>query len=637
MAKIDELVVTVRANLGNFKNQMRNVAKSASDTTKRTRKAFSSMNDKLNSSFDKLGETVNKFRGALSLAAGAAGIGFLAKQALNAADEIGKLSSNVGINTDLLQELSFAASMTGVSQEDLNSSLLRFNRRLADAAAGSAEFAKGFESLGVQIKDNNGALRPTEEVLKEVADGVNALGSESAQASALFKVFGDSGFKLVNLFKGGSADIEAFAKEAKDLGLVLDSESIAAAEKANDEFDKLSKLISGQFTMAVANNAELIGQWTRDFIESTKTVIGWGQAIGQVLGVGKSLEQQLESEKERLRELEDAQSDVVNNWLNIVGLGSDVNSAIEEQKNKIVALEAEINGANATKERELEIEEERRNSAAATSAALAKQKEEELAAKKALEEAQEARRQAAEEGKELAEELILQQEENSELKLELLEEEKARELEILQTARDKDLISEDQFIEAKNELQKKQQAREKKRREEEGKRKIENAKQTLKQEQEFIGNIQSLAKGNSKELFEITKKAQLAMAVVRGFSAIQAALASAPFPANLYAAALVAAQSASNIKAIQAQSFNRGIDSVPGIGSKDTVPAILTPGERVVPKETNKDLKRFLEMQNDRGGEMQVNVNIGLNDNAIDIIEAALIERGNLNTGLQVS
>ena len=37
--------------------------------------------------------------------------------------------------------------------------------------------------------------------------------------------------------------------------------------------------------------------------------------------------------------------------------------------------------------------------------------------------------------------------------------------------------------------------------------------------------------------------------------------------------------------------FNEGIEYVPGSGDKDTVPAMLTPGERVVPAEINKRLE----------------------------------------------
>lgn len=53
--------------------------------------------------------------------------------------------------------------------------------------------------------------------------------------------------------------------------------------------------------------------------------------------------------------------------------------------------------------------------------------------------------------------------------------------------------------------------------------------------------------------------------------------------------ALGAAAAAGTVAAIQAAAgplllLNRGIDEVPGVGNRDTVPALLTPGERVTPK-----------------------------------------------------
>lgn len=111
----------------------------------------------------------------------------------------------------------------------------------------------------------------------------------------------------------------------------------------------------------------------------------------------------------------------------------------------------------------------------------------------------------------------------------------------------------------------------------------------------FFGGITALAKTAGKEGFEIAKQTATAQATIDGIRAIQAALANPPgFPFNALIVAGVAAQTAANIINIQRQQFNKGTDYVPGIGNKDTVPALLTPGERVVPKETNKDLTRFL-------------------------------------------
>lgn len=111
----------------------------------------------------------------------------------------------------------------------------------------------------------------------------------------------------------------------------------------------------------------------------------------------------------------------------------------------------------------------------------------------------------------------------------------------------------------------------------------------------FFGGITSLAKTAGKDGFEIAKQTATAQATIDGIRAIQAALANPPgFPFNALIVAGVAAQTTANIINIQRQQFARGTDYVPGVGNKDTVPALLTPGERVVPRETNKDLTRFL-------------------------------------------
>lgn len=113
----------------------------------------------------------------------------------------------------------------------------------------------------------------------------------------------------------------------------------------------------------------------------------------------------------------------------------------------------------------------------------------------------------------------------------------------------------------------------------------------------ILGNIATLTRTNNEELFEIGKQASAAQAVIDGYAAVQKALASAPPPFNFIAAAAVGVATAVNVANIEATHLATGIDSVPGIGTKDNFPAVLAPGERVVPTETNKDLKAFLDDQ----------------------------------------
>lgn len=66
-------------------------------------------------------------------------------------------------------------------------------------------------------------------------------------------------------------------------------------------------------------------------------------------------------------------------------------------------------------------------------------------------------------------------------------------------------------------------------------------------------------------------------------------------------AGAAAAFGAEQIAGVLGAQLAGGIDSVPGTGSRDNFPAVLAPGERVVPTKTNQDLTAFLENQGGQG------------------------------------
>ena len=111
---------------------------------------------------------------------------------------------------------------------------------------------------------------------------------------------------------------------------------------------------------------------------------------------------------------------------------------------------------------------------------------------------------------------------------------------------------------------------------------------------QFFGNVSSLMRTKSAELFEIGKAAAIAQAIVDGHAAVQKTLASVPYPFSIPLAAAAGVAAAVNVANISQQHLATGIDSVPGIGNRDNFSALLAPGERVVPADTNKDLKAFL-------------------------------------------
>jgi hypothetical protein len=104
----------------------------------------------------------------------------------------------------------------------------------------------------------------------------------------------------------------------------------------------------------------------------------------------------------------------------------------------------------------------------------------------------------------------------------------------------------------------------------------------------------SFQNAKNKSIAAVGKAAAIARATVLTFQAANLALATIPPPFGFIAAAANIAAGLGNVAAIAGIELQSGIDKVPGIGTRDNFPAILAPGERVVPRETNKDLRAFL-------------------------------------------
>jgi len=154
------------------------------------------------------------------------------------------------------------------------------------------------------------------------------------------------------------------------------------------------------------------------------------------------------------------------------------------------------------------------------------------------------------------------------------------------------------------------------------------------------GTLSALATfqgSKSKELGAIAKAAAIAQATVDTYAAANKALASSPPPFNYVQAAAVTAAGIANVSKIASTPLQGGIDEVPGIGTRDNFPAVLAPGERVVPRETNKDLKEFLE----KGAQPSVNVTIQVQGDFFESEDAnqrllERIQRGILQTGFRL-
>ena len=115
------------------------------------------------------------------------------KQVIEYGDQIGKTADKVGLSTDALQELNFAAEQSGVSARTANMAWQRFARRAGEAAQGTGELVKVFEELGISTRDAEGSLKSTEELLYEYADAVANAETQQDKLRLAFKAFDSEG------------------------------------------------------------------------------------------------------------------------------------------------------------------------------------------------------------------------------------------------------------------------------------------------------------------------------------------------------------------------------------------------------------------------------------------------------------
>lgn len=175
------------------------------------------------------------------------GAGLLAKlsaDAAKAARELENATYRTGLTVEGLQELQHAARQTGVPLDLLNTTMQRLQRRAADANAGNKGLQQSFRALGVTLTDEHGKMRTTEDLLGQVADGLNRVESDADRLALAFKVFDTEGGRLLPLLNEGAEGIRRLREEARELGLVVSGDTVMSLSQLDAEIQTVMQQFS---------------------------------------------------------------------------------------------------------------------------------------------------------------------------------------------------------------------------------------------------------------------------------------------------------------------------------------------------------------------------------------------------------
>jgi hypothetical protein len=114
-------------------------------------------------------------------------------------------------------------------------------KAIVEAAKGSADAQRNLALLGLSLADLDG-LSPDEQ-FKLIADRLSRIEDPTIRAAMAMEFFGRSGTTLLPMLVNGAAGIDAFAAQARALGLVMSTENAEAAHKFSQALDILWRVI----------------------------------------------------------------------------------------------------------------------------------------------------------------------------------------------------------------------------------------------------------------------------------------------------------------------------------------------------------------------------------------------------------
>lgn len=260
--------------------------------------------------------TVQRAAGAMSSALGAIGVGLSAagltafiKNAIDAADNLNKLSQRVGVTVENLSALQYAGKLADVSTEQLGDSLKKLSVNLQEGAAGSAELRAAFQAVGIGAKEL-GTLGP-DQALARIADAFARAEDGAGKTAIAVRLFGRAGSDLIPLLNGGAAGLRDAADEARRFGLIVSSDAAKAAEAFNDNLTRIQENARA-VGIAIANDAlPSIARFTAELQEGIRIFGNFGSAVFQ-LGTVNPFRSLADNLKEVNREIAQAERELAN-------------------------------------------------------------------------------------------------------------------------------------------------------------------------------------------------------------------------------------------------------------------------------------------------------------------------------------
>jgi len=221
--------------------------------------------------------------GVATVAAAGAFAGWV-NSTLSSIDPMIQLSRETGVAIEAIQELSYAASVSGSNAQALQSSIAGLSQTIGKAAQfGSEEFSR----LGISVRDANGQVKTADVILRELSSSFKRLGLSMQEQQSFAQSLGIDP-SLIQLLGRTGSEMDSLREKAKNLGVITQEQADATADY-NDSITTLKFGFNGLQNIIAVGFAPELKALTEKFItflEVNKDTIQNGiTKFGEAVGV----------------------------------------------------------------------------------------------------------------------------------------------------------------------------------------------------------------------------------------------------------------------------------------------------------------------------------------------------------------
>jgi hypothetical protein len=299
--------------------------------------------------------------GAIVAALGVGGVTRAARAAAEELDRIGETADRLGLTTDALQELQFAASGAGVSNEGLASALQFLSRQIGNARTGSGALATILKRTNPELLQQ---LTTTTDLERQFGLMTRAISGAANQQDALALSaagFGrGAGAQLATVALTGADAFDRLRERAREAGVVFDEAIVRDAGAAADELELLSRILKANLQRALLSSTPLLVSFSGALAEAAQGAAFFFDVFRDLGSRStKTVEVQLGMAIERVEDLEVALRKARKeaegkgpSLLERLGLstgapGSGIQRELEAARQEVATLQAELSRREA--------------------------------------------------------------------------------------------------------------------------------------------------------------------------------------------------------------------------------------------------------------------------------------------------